>query len=129
TMNLIVFDPDYSISPTSLDFGYVAVGETTTTSVVLSNAGSTVQVGTVGAPNGLVAPFSIVSDDCSDATLASEESCTIEIQFAPTGADDFEDTFNIPLLAPHTTSEVISLEATSILPDEDLDGVGDSVDT
>src|SRR5690606_15645078 len=64
--------------------------------------------GTVASPNGLSAPFSITSDNCSGQTVATGGSCTVQVQFAPTAEGDFSDTFTFPILAPVTASFSVS---------------------
>ena len=48
-------------------------------------------------PHDPLSPFSILNDNCSGNTLASQRICTVVVRFAPTDqGDDFNDTFDIP---------------------------------
>ncbi|PKN58898.1 MAG: hypothetical protein CVU56_03490, partial [Deltaproteobacteria bacterium HGW-Deltaproteobacteria-14] len=114
-----VFQPNYTISPTSLDFGSLGSGQAATRTVTLTNSGSAVQISTVGSPNGLTAPFSVVSDGCSNRSIANGGSCTITVQMTASGDGAFNDVFNIPITAPVVTSvniatlgEVVSASCT-----------------
>jgi len=72
----------------SLDFGTIAVGHVSSAETVgLSNTGGTplqVSAVTVGAADA--ADFTLTTDTCSGATIASAQSCTVTVTFAPTAA-------------------------------------------
>src|SRR5690606_16782700 len=53
--DITVFQPNYTLSTDALVFGSQANGSTSSLSLTLNNSGATVQVGTVGSPNGLAA--------------------------------------------------------------------------
>ncbi|MFW6067455.1 MAG: hypothetical protein ACOC97_03895 [Myxococcota bacterium] len=128
--DLTVFDPDFTFSPETLSYGNVELDGTATLSVTLSNDGSTVEVGTVGSPNGVDAPFEIVSDECSGRTIPNGGECSVQVAFTPTSEGDANDSFNIPVLAPVVTSQVIAVQGTgAALPACD-DGIhnGDETD-
>jgi hypothetical protein len=81
-----------TVSPTSLNFGSVAVGTTSSAqSVVLTN-GTTSAITVKGA--GITAPFAIASFGCG-TTLAAGASCTTTIVFKPTATGTFTGTFSI----------------------------------
>ena len=108
--NIRVFEPDFDVSPTSLDFGRIFPNDSDTLLVTLTNNGSAVEVGNVGTPNGLAAPYSIVGDQCSGNTIPNGSSCDIIVQIAAgTTEGIFNDVFNIPVLAPIVTSFNVSV--------------------
>ncbi len=76
--------PDLSVSPTSLAFGNVEVGQSATQSVTYTSVGSApVQV---TAANLDASPdFSEVSDTCTGATLAPGVTCAVSIRYTPSG--------------------------------------------
>jgi Abnormal spindle-like microcephaly-assoc'd, ASPM-SPD-2-Hydin/Transmembrane protein 131-like N-terminal/Protein of unknown function (DUF1573) len=72
-----------SLSPTSLDFGNVAAGSSTTQNVQLSNTGnSSVTVTQVAASGAGIS----VSGLLAPVTLAPSQSLTLSVRFAPTVA-------------------------------------------
>ncbi len=86
--------PAVSLSPSSLAFGNQLVGTTSASqSIVVTNAGSaTLNVGTASTS----APFAIVTDGCSNTTVAAGSSCTVQLSFAPTAAGAASGTLSIP---------------------------------
>ena len=86
--------------------------------VTLQNNGSTSRtIGTVAQSDPLAAPFSIADDECSGATLAATESCTITVRFSPNTQDTFTDTFDItsdsgqPMMVVNLTGPSVALNA------------------
>jgi CubicO group peptidase (beta-lactamase class C family) len=63
-------------------FGNVLVGESSRSTIVLSNTGNAdLQV---NALSGLSAPFSLVNDNCSNTVVAAGSDCNVDVVFAPT---------------------------------------------
>ncbi|MDH3976534.1 MAG: choice-of-anchor D domain-containing protein [Deltaproteobacteria bacterium] len=79
-----VADP-VTLSAETLDFGTLECGTTSATqTVTVSNTGSVDRViGTVGLTSGAAAEYALVSDTCSNITLAPWASCNVDIQFSP----------------------------------------------
>jgi hypothetical protein len=73
-----------SMDPSSIDFGKVQVGSTSTAlQVSVNNSGSTVvPINSVT----ITAPFKITSNSCGTTSLAAETSCQVLVQFAPVQA-------------------------------------------
>jgi len=93
----VVPKPDISVSPTSLDFGDVLIGQSSEQTVTVANNGTgELTLGTIASADPLAQPFAIVSDGCSGGTIPLGGSCTFTVRFAPTSAGDFSDTFDIP---------------------------------
>src|ERR1700730_15880254 len=80
-----------SLNLTSLNFGNLAVGNTSTKSVVLKNTGTaSLVISSVSQPG---APFS-ETNGCS-APLAQNKSCTISVTFSPTAPGAFNSSISI----------------------------------
>ena len=88
----------YSLSstPNPLSFPSTAVGATSAPlAASISNDGASSQtLGTLSLPSG--SRFSISSDNCSGATLAAGESCTVGLVFAPDHGGRTVGTLSIP---------------------------------
>ncbi len=91
----------------SVDFGDVTVMTDTDQDVTVTNTGDAdLILGTVTQPN---LPFSILTDNCSLATLLPAEGCTITVRFSPTSTIASNDSFDIPsndLVTPTATVSV-----------------------
>jgi len=79
-------------------FGDVEVDSSSNSSVTIGNAGDASLV--IGNLYGLAAPFSILTDSCSGATLAPADTCTVGVQFAPTTTGLLTDKLVIPSSDP-----------------------------
>ena len=102
--------PDINVNPTTLSFGNVNIYSSSDKTVTVSNNGTlSLNIGTVTDPSS---PFSIVSDNCTDQTLAQSASCTITIRFSPETEDDFNSTFNIPSDDPDENPVTVALTGT-----------------
>ncbi len=117
----VVVDPPATISPdlVDVDFGPVEIAvnaAAVTRTVTIQNMGVPGQDLVIGAISeaDIVAPFSFsaAGDNCSDQTLAFEQSCTIKLEFLPTAAGDFQDGFAIPSNDASQSSLVITLRGT-----------------
>jgi hypothetical protein len=85
------------LSPARLSFGTVAANQTSDlTLTVTNNEGADIVLGQVGGLDGLAAPFSIASDNCSGATIAPAASCQVIVRFAPTLDGSFAEAFDVP---------------------------------
>lgn len=72
----------FSVTPATLDFGYVATGTASAPLPVdVSNGGTTaIRIDSIG----ISAPFGIVSNSCGTTSLAAQSDCQIQISFVPT---------------------------------------------
>lgn len=90
------------LAPAPVDFGLTLINQIPSAQqqVLIVNTGATsLSIGTPGSVDALAAPFSIVagSDTCSNQTLASFASCTLDISFDPqTSGTLFQDSLDIP---------------------------------
>ena len=86
-----------SVSPSSLDFGDVAVGCSADLSASITNGGNEALIIYSVALNDLLAPpFYIVTDSCSGRIISPGEICMFTIRFSPNAEGSFNDTFDIP---------------------------------
>jgi hypothetical protein len=89
--------PIIGVSPVSLDFGDVMMGNNPDKPITVQSYGILdLVLGTIGSP---LAPFSIVtgSQPCTNGqTLASGQSCTITIEFNSATAGAYNDNLGIP---------------------------------
>ncbi|MGE4318379.1 MAG: hypothetical protein AB7E96_05680 [Deferribacterales bacterium] len=79
----------------------LTAGQTETKTVTLTNvSGSSVTFGTTAENNILANPFVIVSDTCSERTIAAAGTCQIQVKAAPQHASIYSDSFNVPVVSP-----------------------------
>jgi hypothetical protein len=114
-------DPNESVSPASLPFGGQLVGtQSPTQTVTLTNGPGASAPDTIGQATltgGDSGQFAIVTDDCSNTSLAIGASCQISIRFAPTGSGDTLTSLSIPSDDP-TSPATVSLSGTGTAPAE-----------
>ncbi len=85
---------EISINPGSIDYGYLGINETYSKEIIVSNLGmEPLTIGTLSNPS---APFSIVSDQCSDKTVAPWQSCTATVAISPSAFGIFTDSVIVP---------------------------------
>jgi VWFA-related protein len=106
--------PSIATSPDSLSFGNVVVATNPTPgvgsadrSVQVTNAGTADLV--IGQMAPLAAPFSIVENTCSGASLAPNASCTVDVRFTPTSASPSVGSFNIPSNDPNKPTVTVNM--------------------
>ncbi|MBL8202030.1 MAG: choice-of-anchor D domain-containing protein [Chromatiales bacterium] len=110
--NITVTD---SVAPTtdqSVPFGTASVGSTVDQTVTVINEGNADLV--VGTITGLVAPFSLVNDNCSGQTVAPLGSCTVGVRFEPTGVGAVSDSLDIPSNDAATPVATVTVSGTGI---------------
>ncbi len=89
-----------SFSSQTLTYNLTA-GQTETKTITLTNiSGSSVTFGTVAENNILANPFTIVSDTCSEQTIAASGTCQIQVKAAPQHTSIYSDSFNVPVVSP-----------------------------
>jgi hypothetical protein len=108
-----ITDPIAPTDDLSIPFGQVTNGLFSDLTMTVGNSGSAdLIIGTIAVANPLAAPFSITVDNCSGQTLAPGGSCTLTLRFAPTVANTFNDTFDIPTNDPNTPSALVNVSGT-----------------
>ena len=111
----VTYTPAEPVANISVDsqthyFGNVMVGDVSDVTVTVTNDGiEDLHVGTIG---GLSAPFSIVTDNCSGATISQGDSRTFTVRFAPTIDASFDDTISIPSDDPDENPVAIVIHGT-----------------
>jgi len=112
----IVLTPDINLSRTTVSFGNVTIGVFGDESVSIENLGDDALIlGQIGAVDPVSPPFSILSDGCSNQTLAPTESCVLGIRFSPTAEPIANDTFDIPSNDPDENPVIINLNGSGTL--------------
>jgi hypothetical protein len=84
--------PEITVSGSG-DLGSVALNSSSTSVITISNDGNAALL--VGTLSGVASPFSLIADNCSNASIAAGNSCTTTIQFLPTATGTFNDTLTI----------------------------------
>jgi VWFA-related protein len=85
--------PEITLSTTQLDFSGVVIDNFSDRSITVQNTGTAAL--TIGQIAQLSAPFAIVEDNCSGASLSPSGTCSIKIQFSPTNQNSYTGSFNI----------------------------------
>ena len=107
------FDRTISLAPSPVDFGNVPLNQSSSMWLVVTNNGTTsLTIGTVAGVDPLAAPFSILSDNCSNSTVVAGGNCSIQLLFIPTVTGLLTDTFDIPSNDPATPSYNVSVSGT-----------------
>ncbi len=123
--------PNISVSPASVPFGSLLIGNGAEATVTVTNDGNANLL--VGTVTGLVAPFSLVNDNCSGQAVPPLASCTFGVRFEPTAAgaasgnlvipsdDGADPTVNVPVSGTGTSLATPGITVTdNTLPDDDL---------
>ncbi len=81
------------LSPSSLDFGQVAVGSTSAVlpAQVANNGAAVVAIGSITVSG----PFVLATNSCGTSTLAGSTSCQMQIRFAPTQVGAMKGTLTL----------------------------------
>ena len=118
-------EPDISVSPTTVDFGSVIIGNTSAQTVTVTNAGSaTLNVGTLA----VTGDYSTANDNCSGSAVAVGDNCTVDVVFAPSTATVLTGTLSIPSDDPDTAVVDVALSGTGVAPQPDITVSTTSVD-
>lgn len=107
--------PVLSVSPLSISFGSIAVGNTSASQVItFSNSGSGPATGCAAASLTNPTDFSIVSDSCGTSNLAASSSCTVTVVANPAASGSKSSTLNRTCAQGGSFSS--ALDATGIPP-------------
>ena len=69
------------------------------------------QIGGVGDTKPVSEPFSIFASSCANAILQPEAQCSFMVLFSPVSEGDYTGSFNVDILDPSISYEVVdSLE-------------------
>ncbi len=86
------------LSPPSLDFGSVTVGQPgTAQTVTVSNTGTgALSIGTLALSGGNAAEFVISGDTCSNQSLAPSTTCSVDVTLTPTATGARSAQLDVP---------------------------------
>ena len=94
-------------------FGNVLQGTVSDETLTITNNGTAdLTIGNIANANVLVAPFSLVNDNCSGQTVVVAASCSLTVRFAPTVVAVSNDSFDIPSSDPDENPVTINLSGT-----------------
>ena len=106
-------EADISVTPSSIDFGNVTIGNSSDRIATVGNNGiNDLIIGSVTSPSSA---FSIAADNCSGQTLVSPASCAITYTFSPASAATFSSSSDIPSNDPDTPVVTVSLTGTGVI--------------
>jgi hypothetical protein len=78
--------PGFSLSPTSLDFGGVTINGSATETITIESTGdAALSVSGISIGEGDVGAFGVAGNNCP-SSLDPENTCTLEVAFAPSNA-------------------------------------------
>ncbi len=116
--------PDITVSPSSINFGSVKIGSSSSAQVTVTNDGAAdLVIGTITIGGTNADQFSIQNDDCSEQTLAPGASATLGVVFSPTSTGDKSATLSIPSDDPDEATVNVSLSGTGVIPPSPSVGV------
>lgn len=99
--------------PNPVQFSDLEVGQQQVMGVTITNIGpSLVEIDAVSSPKS---PFAIQNNDCLYSVLDTNDSCTLDVIFAPTQMGAYNETFEIFTSA--ADSIMICLESIALAPD------------
>ncbi|MCC6545172.1 MAG: choice-of-anchor D domain-containing protein, partial [Nitrospirae bacterium] len=104
-----VGSPDIDISSVDISFPNISAGATADQEIIISNMGSSpLAISGSSTPSE---PFSIITaeDNCSNHTLAPNQSCAMKVRFTPIGSGTFNSSFNIQSNDPDEDPVTITL--------------------
>ena len=116
TGDVAVTDSVPPINDQQIPFGNVSQNTVATATITVTNNGSAnLTVGQVASLDGLVAPFSLGTDDCSNRVLAPAGACTVQVLFQPTALAPASDTLDIPSDDPDSPSVSVAVSGTGVV--------------
>lgn len=106
-------EPDIDVAGSG-NFGNVDINTSADRSFTVNNTGSADLA--IGALSGLAAPFSLVSDGCSNQAIPGSASCSVTVRFTPTSTGFASDGLVIPSNDPDEASVNVGVEGTGTEP-------------
>ena len=107
-----------SVAPANdlqVPFGNLTEGLTADQTVTVTNGGNAdLLIGTIASSDPLAAPFSVVSDNCSNQTVPAAASCTFIVRFAPTAPGVSNDSLDVPSNDPNSPAVVVNVSGTGM---------------
>jgi hypothetical protein len=108
----VVAQKTSSLCPSGLGFGEVQVNDTLSLDLIMNN--TTDEDIVVDPVTGPSAPYATPSDGCSNVTLHPGDTCTITVEFAPSSAGTFYDSFQIPTNDPEAGTITVALSGIGV---------------
>ena len=113
TPDITVTDSVASNTDLQVPFGTVTVGLLSDETVTITNDGTVdLVIGAIASVDTLAAPFSKLTDNCSNQTIAPSGNCTLTVRFSPTAAVASTDSFDIPSNDPDENPVTVSVSGT-----------------
>ncbi len=102
------------ITPSSYDFGSIDAGSSSNTqSFTISNSGNVnLAIGTIETTGTNATEFTKQNDNCSNTTVSTSSTCTVDVVFSPTSAGSKSASLDIPSNAPDTSTLNVALTGT-----------------
>ncbi len=94
-----------AIAPPSFDFGDVAAGTATQTTLTVTNTGAA-SSGALSTTSAGASDFSTLADGCSGVSLATGDSCTVTVELAPITTGTKSTTLTIASSATSTNATI-----------------------
>ncbi len=105
-----VASADISTFPSSLDFGTVSVGSSSSANLLITNSGSAdvlIQELAINGPDAI--DFIIREENCTGPPLLASQNCAVQIVFSPHTSGSKSATFSIFSTDPATPLQTVSL--------------------
>ncbi len=105
--------PELSVA-SSLNFGAVAVGSSSTLNLPISNSGTAdLHLGALGLSGG---EYALSQDNCSNTTLTPSASCQVAVDYTPAGATTSNGQLSIASDDPSSAVTTVSLSGSGYDP-------------
>ncbi|MDP2324725.1 MAG: choice-of-anchor D domain-containing protein [Gammaproteobacteria bacterium] len=113
--NIVVTDDTLPADDQLVPFGNITENTTRDRTITVTNSGSLdLVLGAIAITNPLAEPFSLVTNNCSNQTLAPATSCSFMVRYAPLGTGAASDSLDIPSNDPDEDSVTVSVTGTGI---------------
>jgi len=115
-------EANISVSPESLSFGYVPLGNSKYVEITISNTGSAnLTISTFSITDANSSEFSVIGGACQGQTLSPTGTCIFKVSHSPTSEGAKSASLTILSDDPDTPSLTVSLTGTGIIPISDGD--------
>ncbi|MEA3358981.1 MAG: M4 family metallopeptidase [Thermodesulfobacteriota bacterium] len=115
-------EANISVSPESISFGYVPMGNSKDMEITLSNTGSAnLKISSLSITGANTSDFSIISGACKGQTLSPTGTCIFKVSHSPISEGAKSASLTILSDDPDTPSLTVSLTGIGIIPISDGD--------
>jgi secreted trypsin-like serine protease len=113
----IIPQPTITVTPLTIQFGYVPLGMSREYSIVIENNGdANLVIGDIGRENNLKPPFALTEGTCSSATLSPAQQCYLSITYTPEILQNYKVRFDIPSNDPVSDPYTVHITARKHFP-------------